>query len=82
LLLRPFLFFFRNYFLKGGFLDGRAGFIYHILWRFWYQFLISAKIIEQRGMAESGQSPEPARLQALDEFGGSTGKNVKRASTQ
>ncbi len=82
LLLRPFLFFFRNYFLKGGFLDGRAGFIYHILWSFWYQFLISAKIIEQRGMVKSGQTPEPARLQALDEFGGSTGKNVKRASTQ
>jgi glycosyltransferase involved in cell wall biosynthesis len=48
LLLRPFLFFFRNYFLKGGFLDGVPGFIYHVLWSFWYPFLVSAKIIERR----------------------------------
>ena len=48
LLLRPFLFFFWNYFLRGGFLDGKAGFIYHVLWSFWYQFLISVKIIERK----------------------------------
>ncbi|MBZ5668197.1 MAG: glycosyltransferase family 2 protein [Acidobacteriia bacterium] len=53
LLLRPFLFFFRNYFLKGGFLDGGPGFIYHVLWSFWYQFLVSAKIIERRKMFPS-----------------------------
>jgi len=46
--LRPFLFFFRNYFLKGGFLDGVPGFIYHVLWSFWYPFLVSAKIIERK----------------------------------
>jgi hypothetical protein len=50
LLVRPFLFFFRNYFLKRGFLDGRPGFIYHVLWSFWVRFLIDVKIIErQRG---------------------------------
>jgi glycosyltransferase involved in cell wall biosynthesis len=48
LLVRPFLFFFRNYFLKAGFLDGRPGFIYHVLWSFWVRFLIDAKIIELR----------------------------------
>jgi glycosyltransferase involved in cell wall biosynthesis len=48
LLLRPFLFFFRNYFLKGGFLDGRQGFIYHVLWSFWVRFLIDAKILERQ----------------------------------
>ena len=47
LLLRPFLFFFRNYFLKLGFLDGKAGFIYHVLWSFWYPFLVSARILEK-----------------------------------
>jgi len=47
LLLRPFLFLLRNYFLKGGFLDGREGFIYHVLWSFWVRFLIDAKIIER-----------------------------------
>jgi len=50
LLLRPFLFFFRNYFLKGGFLDGGPGFIYHVLWSFWYPFLVSAKIVERKKM--------------------------------
>ena len=48
LLVRPFLFFFRNYFLKLGFLDGRAGFVYHVLWSFWYPFLVSARILERR----------------------------------
>jgi glycosyltransferase involved in cell wall biosynthesis len=48
LLVRPFLFFFRNYFLKGGFLDGRQGFIYHVLWSFWVRFLIDVKIFERQ----------------------------------
>lgn len=50
LLVRPFLFFFRNYFLKGGFLDGRQGFIYHVLWSFWVRFLIDVKIIEHQSL--------------------------------
>ena len=82
LLIRPFLFFFRNYFFKGGFLDGRAGFIYHVLWSFSHQFLISAKIIERQGVVKSGLSHEPPRLQALDESGGSTGKEVRTVNTQ
>jgi glycosyltransferase involved in cell wall biosynthesis len=52
LLVRPFLFFFRNYFLKLGFLDGKAGFIYHVLWSFWYPFLVSARILEKRYRAQ------------------------------
>jgi glycosyltransferase involved in cell wall biosynthesis len=48
LLVRPFIFFFRNYFLKRGFLDGRPGFIYHVLWSFWVRFLIDVKIIERQ----------------------------------
>lgn len=48
LFARPCLFFVRNYFLKLGFLDGRPGLIYHILWSFWVRFLIDAKIHEQR----------------------------------
>jgi glycosyltransferase involved in cell wall biosynthesis len=65
LLLRPFFFFFRNYVLKGGFLDGRPGFIYHVLWSFWYQFLISVRIIErQRGVAHAGVEAGAAPLVA------------------
>jgi glycosyltransferase involved in cell wall biosynthesis len=52
-LMRPFLLFFRNYFLKAGFLDGRAGFIYHVLWSFWYPFLVGVKIVERQVSSES-----------------------------
>ncbi|HEV2493912.1 MAG TPA: glycosyltransferase family 2 protein [Terriglobia bacterium] len=48
LLIRPFLFFGRNYFLRAGFLDGRPGFIYHVLWSFWVRFMIDVEIIERR----------------------------------
>ncbi len=47
-LLRPFLFWGRNYILKAGFLDGRQGFIYHVLWSFWVRFLIDVKILERK----------------------------------
>ena len=44
--LRAFLWFNVNYFLKGGFLDGKEGFIYHVLSSFWYRFVVDAKIYE------------------------------------
>ena len=44
--LRCFLWFLMNYFLRGGFLDGMAGFIYHVLSSFWYRFVVDAKIYE------------------------------------
>jgi glycosyltransferase involved in cell wall biosynthesis len=55
LLIRPFLFFFRNYVVKGGFLDGRQGFIYHVLWSFWVRFLIDVKIIERQSRQGAAQ---------------------------
>jgi len=69
LLLRPFLFFAGNYFGKGGFLDGRAGFIYHVLWSFWARFLTDVKILErqlagggpQSNALKGGQPEDPAR---------------------
>ena len=44
--LRAFLWFNYNYFLRGGFLDGKEGFIYHVLSSFWYRFVVDAKIYE------------------------------------
>lgn len=46
LLVRPFLYFFTRYFLMLGFLDGRWGFVWHVLQGFWYRFLVDAKILE------------------------------------
>lgn len=59
LLARPFLLFFRNYFLRLGFLDGRPGLVYHVLWSFWYPFLISTRILEMR---QAGRQPTGLRL--------------------
>lgn len=46
LFTRPFLYFVYRYFLKGGFLDGTKGLIWHFLQGFWYRFLVDAKIYE------------------------------------
>jgi glycosyltransferase involved in cell wall biosynthesis len=48
LLMRPFLLFARNYFFKAGFLDGKEGFIFHVLWSFWFPFLVVAKVTERQ----------------------------------
>jgi hypothetical protein len=48
LLLRPFLYFIYRYFVKLGFLDGKAGFIFCFLHALWYQSLIDIKITERR----------------------------------
>lgn len=46
LFVRPFLNFLLRYILKGGFLDGKEGLIWHFLQGFWYRFLVDAKIYE------------------------------------
>lgn len=46
LFIRPFVNFFLRYILKGGFLDGKEGFVWHILQGFWYRMLVDAKIFE------------------------------------
>jgi glycosyltransferase involved in cell wall biosynthesis len=48
LLMRPFLFWFYGYVLRGGFLDGIEGLIFHTLQRFWFRFLVDAKIWESQ----------------------------------
>lgn len=48
LFLRPFINFALRYILKGGFLDGKEGFIWHILQGFWYRMLVDAKIYETK----------------------------------
>lgn len=55
LFLRPFLYFIYRYIFKLGFLDGKAGLIWHFLQGFWYRFLVDAKIydIERRAKKEN-----------------------------
>jgi hypothetical protein len=48
LFLRGFLYFFIRYFIKGGFLDGIPGLIYHVLHGFWFRFYIDACLFEYK----------------------------------
>lgn len=45
-LVRPFFYFFYRYVLKGGFLDGVPGFIFHFMQALWFPLLIDAKYLE------------------------------------
>lgn len=47
-LVRPFFYFFYRYFLMGGFLEGRAAFVYHFLQALWYPLLIDIKYLEMK----------------------------------
>ena len=46
LFVRPFINFIYRYILKGGFRDGRKGFVWHVLQGFWYRMLVDAKVYE------------------------------------
>ncbi len=46
LFIRPILYFIYRFFIKGGFLDGKEGIIWHFLQGFWYRFLVDVKIFE------------------------------------
>jgi glycosyltransferase involved in cell wall biosynthesis len=54
--LRPVVYFMYRYFLAGGFLDGRGGFLYHSLQGFWLRLLVDWKISELRAAAVSGDT--------------------------
>jgi hypothetical protein len=50
-----------------GFLDGRKGFVYHVLQGFWYRFLVGAKLREleaavRKATTEDEMRSEIARL--------------------
>lgn len=52
LFFRPFIYFNFRYWIKLGFLDGKRGFIWHILQGFWYRFLVDAKIYQIERLAK------------------------------
>ena len=56
--VRPLGYYLYRYVILGGFLDGKAGFIFHFLHGFWYRFLVDAKIVEaQRGVTKENCQP-------------------------
>lgn len=48
LFVRPTAYFLYRYFVRLGFLDGRAGLAFHVLQGFWFRFLVDALILERR----------------------------------
>jgi glycosyltransferase involved in cell wall biosynthesis len=59
LFLRAIAYGFLRYFILLGFLDGRAGFVFHFLQGFWYRLIIDAKIYERRIDKSSPGTAEP-----------------------
>ncbi|GAA4642534.1 glycosyltransferase family 2 protein [Pontixanthobacter gangjinensis] len=70
----PAMYFLFRYIFQRGFLDGRAGLIYHLLQGFWYRFLVDAKRYElERAMVSCKDAEE--RLDALEAV---TGLGVRK----
>jgi len=57
---RPFFYFFYRYFLLGGFLDGRAAFVYHFMQALWFPLLIDIKFLELRRGLTSMSHNDPS----------------------
>ena len=61
-ILRAFLYWFFRYFLLLGFLDGKAGFIFHFLQGLWYRVVVDAKLYElERNSTRAGAEHSPER---------------------
>lgn len=57
-LIRPLFYFFYRYVLAGGFLDGKAAFVYHFLQGLWYPMLIDIKYLEMKMSRSSGATDQ------------------------
>jgi glycosyltransferase involved in cell wall biosynthesis len=68
---RAFAYFCFRYFLKGGFLEGKEGFLWHFLQGWWYRTLVDAKTLEiKRSASQKGGVTAENILRVLrDEYG-------------
>lgn len=65
LFVRPCLYFTYRYILRLGFLDGKEGFVFHVLQAFWYRLLVDINIDEMRRAGVAGaRAPEPSAAPA------------------
>jgi len=60
-LIRPCFYFFYRYIIAGGFLDGRAAFIYHFLQALWFPMMIDIKYLEMK-MSRSSDDQSGSNL--------------------
>jgi glycosyltransferase involved in cell wall biosynthesis len=62
LFVRPCLYVFYRYVLRLGFLDGKQGFIFHVLQGFWYRLLVDINVDELREQTEVIADTHEAKL--------------------
>jgi glycosyltransferase involved in cell wall biosynthesis len=62
LFVRPCLYVFYRYVLRLGFLDGKQGFIFHVLQGFWYRLLVDVNLDELREQREVLADAREAKL--------------------
>lgn len=72
LFLRSFLYFIYRYVFKLGFLEGKAGFLWHFLQGWWYRTLVDALIFEIK--MKCGNDKERIKLYLLKEYGINVGE--------
>ena len=77
--LRAFCYWSFRYFLQRGFLDGRAGLVFHFLQGLWYRLLVDAKLEEVRH--EERRMASPTRIDAPLPASASMGRNAGRRAT-
>jgi len=65
----PLLYFLYRYFIRLGFLDGKAGLVDHFLQGFWYRFLVEAKVMELDMELKKIANPR-LQLEKLEELTG------------
>ena len=63
---RALVYFGYRYVLRGGFLDGREGFLYYVLQVLWYRALIDANILEARRARGTARGDPAAPSPAAD----------------
>jgi glycosyltransferase involved in cell wall biosynthesis len=66
LFLRPTMYFLYRYILRGGFLDGREGFVFHVLQGFWYRLLVDVNLEELRNATAGGAASDPVPSSPAD----------------
>jgi glycosyltransferase involved in cell wall biosynthesis len=59
LYVRPCLYFVYRYILRGGFRDGKQGFIFHFMQSFWYRLLVDIRLDELLHQSDSAGSNHP-----------------------
>jgi hypothetical protein len=67
---RSFAYFCYRYFLRGGFLDGKEGFVFAFIQGWWYRTLIDSKILEVRKWLKANNlnAESPEGRQALKKY--------------